>query len=61
MGIASDVRKLKGNIICLPYADREGARVLVHKWESVRRLSQMEQLKVDKFLESIEKQKEHKL
>lgn len=58
MAIASDVRKLKVNLTRLPYSDREEAAKIVNKWESVRRLSQMEQLRVDQLLESIHWQPE---
>ena len=61
MTLNQQVRKLKGNIIVLPYESRESARVLVDKWETHKRLSQLEQLRVDQLLALVAatKEKQH--
>lgn len=56
--IAESVKLLDEQIILLPYGERARADQLVHKWESLRRLSQLEQLEVDQILESIKEIKE---
>ena len=45
---------LEDHLTFLPYDARREARGLIRKWRDVKRLSQLEQLRVDKLIEQIE-------
>lgn len=57
--LADQLMYLRNHILSLPYDDRAVAKQLLNRWQSVRRLSQLEQLRVDKLIEYIDEHRVH--
>jgi len=52
--LADQMTYLNAHFTFLPYDDRIEARELIRKWKTVKRLDQLQQLRVDKLIEKIE-------
>lgn len=52
--LAEQMAYLRSHFTFLPYDDRVEAKALLDKWRKLKRLDQMQQLRVDKLIEKIE-------
>jgi hypothetical protein len=55
--IQNQIVYLRSHVLRLPYNERPEAFQLLNRWQSVRRLSQTEQLRLDKLIEKINESK----
>lgn len=55
MPIADQVSYVSRHILTLPYDDRLGARDLVIYWKLNKRMSQLQQLRLERYVKDIER------
>jgi len=57
--LVKQIAYLQLHIMALPYDERVEAAELLRRWQSVKRLSQLQQLRVDQLIAAIEETRAH--